>query len=80
MVEGASAGLRPGLKVHLGIFDFCTISRRLISKTRSPHPISVAFTIYGTRLDLQDSKRRVLKDNFFMQICYMFLISKCRGA
>jgi len=39
----------------LGIFDFCAISRRPISKTWYPHPISVAVTIYGTRFDLRDS-------------------------
>ena len=49
-------------KVGLGIFDFCTHSRRLISKNRFPHPISVADAICGTRFDLRDSKRRALEN------------------
>ena len=53
---------RVGLKVGLGIFDFCTHSRRLISKNRFPHPISVEDTICGTRFDLRDSKRRALEN------------------
>ena len=53
---------QPYLKVGLGIVDFCAISRRLISKIRFPHPISVAETICGTRSDLRDSKRRALKN------------------
>ena len=40
------------IKVGFGIFDFCTHSRRLISKNRFPHPISVADAICGTRFDL----------------------------
>jgi len=67
------------VKVGLGIFDFCAISRRLISKTRFPHQISVVVTIYGTRFDLRDSKRRALENKFSMRICYMFPVSKCRG-
>ena len=49
-------------KVGFGIFDFCTHSRRLISKNRFPHPISVADAICGTRFDLRDSKRRALEN------------------
>jgi len=73
-----SRNTQPHLKVGLGIFDFCAISRRLILKTRFPHPISVAVTIYGTRFVLRDSRRRALENKFSMRICYMFLISKCR--
>jgi len=68
-----------GVKVGLGIWEFCAISRRLISKIRFPHPISVADAIWGTRFDLRDSKRRALEHYFSVRICYMFLISKCRG-
>jgi len=68
------------LKVGLGIFDFCAISRRLISKTQCPHPNSVAVTIYGTRFDLRDSKCRALENKISMRICYMFPMSKCRGT
>ena len=49
-------------KVGFGIFDFCTHSRRLISKNRFPHPISVADAICETRFDLRDSKRRALEN------------------
>jgi len=49
-------------KVGLGIWEFCAISRRLISKIRFPHPISVADAICGTRFDLRDSKRRALEN------------------
>ena len=66
------------VKVGLGKGDFCAMSRRLISKIRFRNPISVAVTIYGTRFDLRDSKRRALENKFFMRICCMFLISKCR--
>ena len=52
---------RRTLKVGLGIWEFCAISRRLISKIRFPHPISVADAIYETRFDLRDSKRRALE-------------------
>ena len=57
-----AASISGHLKVGLGIFDFCAISRRLISKIRFPHPISVADAICGTRFDLRDSKRRALED------------------
>jgi len=50
------------IKVGLGIWEFCTISRRLISKIRFPHVISVADAICGTRFDLRDSKRRALEN------------------
>jgi len=50
------------LKVGLGIWEFCAISRRPISKIRFPHPISVADAICGTRFDLRDSKRRALEN------------------
>jgi len=53
---------QPYLKVGLGIVDFCAISRRLISKRRFPHPISVADAICGTRFDMRDSKRRELEN------------------
>ena len=46
------------IEVGLGIWEFCAISRRLISKIRFPHSISVADAICGTRFDLRDSKRR----------------------
>ena len=49
-------------KVGLDIVDFCVISRRLISKIRIPHPISVADAICGKRFDLRDSKRRALEN------------------
>ena len=62
------------------IFDFCVISRWVISKIRFPHPISVADTICGTRFDLQDSKRRALEIHFCVRICYMFPISKDRRS
>jgi len=67
--------------VGLSIWEFCAISRRLISKIRFPHPISVADAICGTRfqIDLRDSKRRALENKFCVRICYMFQISKCRG-
>ena len=51
---------QPNLKVGLGIWEFCTICRRLISKIRFPHPTSVADAICRTRFDLRDSKRRAL--------------------
>ena len=50
------------LKVELGIWEFCAIGRRLISKIRFPHPISVADAICGTRFDQRDSKRRALEN------------------
>jgi len=53
---------KPSLKVGLGIWVFCAISRRLISKIRFPHTISVADAICGTRFDLRDSKRRALEN------------------
>jgi len=71
--------LRVFIKVGFGIFDFCTHSRRLISKNRFPHPVSVADAICGTRFDLRDSKCRALENSSCVRICYMFLISKCRG-
>ena len=77
-VRVRSRDTQPHLKVGLGYFNFFAISRRLISKTRFPHPISVAVTIYGTRFVLRDSRRRALENKFSMRICYMFLISKCR--
>jgi len=67
------------MKVGLGICEFCAISRRLISRIRFPHPISVADAICGSRFDLRDSKRRALENWFCVRICYMFLISECRG-
>jgi len=67
------------VKVGLGIWEFCAISRRLISKIRFPHPISVADAICWTRFDLRDSKRRALENWSCVRICYMFRISKCRG-
>ena len=51
----------------------------IISKIRFPHPISVADAICGSRFDLRDSKRRALENKFCVRICYVFLISKCRG-
>ena len=36
-----------GVKVGFGFVIFCTHSPRLISKTRFPHSISVAVTLYG---------------------------------
>ena len=52
---------------------------KAISKIRFPHPIPVADAICGTRFDLRDSKRRALEHQSCVRICYMFLISKCRG-
>jgi len=52
----------PGFKVGLGIWEFCAISCRLISKIRFPYPISVADAICGTRFDLRNSKRRALEN------------------
>jgi len=57
-----SSGFRVFLKVGLGIWEFCAISCRLISKIRFPHPISVADAICRTRFDLRDSKRRALEN------------------
>jgi len=50
------------IKVGLGIWEFCAISRRQISKIRFPHPISVADAICGTRFALRDRKRRALEN------------------
>jgi len=61
------------LKVGLGIWEFCAISRRLMSKIRFPHPISVADAMCRTHFDLRDSKRRALEIKFCVRICYMFL-------
>jgi len=61
-VTGFYRPVKPSLKVGLGIFDFCAISRRLISKIQFPHPISVADAICGTRFDLRDSKRREVEN------------------
>ena len=67
------------VKVGLGIWEFCEISHRLISKIWFPHPISVADKICRTRFDLRDSKHWALENQFCVRICLMFLISKCRG-
>ena len=48
----------------LGIWEFCAISRRLISKIRFPYTISVADAICGTRFDLRDTERRALEIQF----------------
>ena len=55
-------GKGTGIKVGLGIWEFRAISRRLISKIRFPHPISVADATCGTRFDLRDSKRQALEN------------------
>ena len=58
----ARFGGETSFKVGLSIWEFCAISRRLISKIRFPHPILVADAICGTRFDLRDSKRRALEN------------------
>ena len=60
------------LGLGLGILDFCTISRRLISKTRFLDPISVEVTICGTCFHGRDSKRRALgKIIFCMNLVFV---------
>jgi len=67
------------IKVVLGIFDFCAISRRLISKDSISSPNFSCGCSYAERaLWCQDSKRRALANCFSVRICYEFLISKCR--
>ena len=68
------------LKVGLGIFDFCAISRRLISKDLISSPnFSWGFSYAEHALWCQDSKRWALGNYFSMRICYGFPMSKCRG-
>jgi len=71
---------QPHLKVGLGIFDFCTHSRRLISKDSISSPNFSCCCSYAERaLWCRDSKRRALGNYFPVRIYYEFLISKCRG-
>jgi len=73
-------GFRSTLKVGLGIFDFCTHSRRLISKDSISSPNFSCGCSYAERaLWCRDSKRRALGNYFPVRIYYEFLISKCRG-
>jgi len=68
------------LKVGLGIFDFCTHSRRLISKESISSPNFSCGCSYAERaLWCRDSKRRALGNYFPVRIYYEFLISICRG-
>ena len=64
----------------LGIFDFCTHSRRLIAKDSIFSPNFSCGCSYAKRaLWCRDSKRRALGNYFSVRICYEFLISKCSG-
>jgi len=66
--------------VRLGIFDFCTHSRRLISKDSISSPnFSCGCSYVERTLWCRDSKRRALGNYFPVRIYYEFLISKCRG-
>jgi len=66
--------------VGLGIFDFCALSRRLISKESISSSNFSCGCLYAERaLWCRDSKRRALENYFPVRICYEFLISKCRG-
>jgi len=68
------------MKVELGIFDFCAISRRLISKDSISSPSFSCGCSYAERaLWCRDSKCRALGNYFPVRICYEFLLSKCRG-
>ena len=70
----------PCLKVGLGIFDFCAIGRRLISKDSISSPnFSCGCSYVERALWCRDSKRRALGNYFSVRICYEFLISKCGG-
>jgi len=67
------------LKVGLGIFDFCTHSRRLISKDSISSPnFSCGCSYAECALWCRDSKCRALGNYFPVRIYYEFLISKCR--
>jgi len=71
---------QPHLKVGLVIFDFCTHSRRLISKDSIFSPnFSCGCSYAEHALWCQDSKCRALGNYFPVRIYYEFLISKCRG-
>ena len=65
----------------LGIFDFCAISLRPISKDSISSPnFSCGCSYVERALRCRGSKRRALGNYyFFKRICYEFLISKCRG-
>jgi len=68
------------VKVGLGIFDFCAISRRLISKDSISSPIFSSGCSYAERaLWCRDRKRRALGNYFSVRICYEFLILKLEG-
>jgi len=68
------------IKVGLGIFDFCTHSRRLISKDSISSPnFSCGCSYAECALWCRDSKRRALGNYFPVRLYYEFLISKCRG-
>jgi len=67
------------IKVGLGIFDFCTHYRRLISKDSIFSPNFNCGCSYAERaLWCRDSKRRALGNYFSVRTCYEFVISKCR--
>ena len=64
----------------LGIFDFCTHSRRLISKDSISSPNFSCSCSYAERaLWCRDRKRRALGNYIPMRIYYEYPISKCRG-
>jgi len=67
------------MKVGLGVFEYCTHSRRLISKDSIFSPNFSCGSSYAERaLWCRDSKRRALGNYFPVRIYYEFLISKCR--
>jgi len=66
--------------VGLGIFDFCTHSRRLISKDSISSPNFSCSCSYAERaLWCRDRKRRALGNYIPMRIYYEYPISKCKG-
>jgi len=73
-----SRNAQPHSKVGLGIFDFCAISRRLISKDSiSSRNFSCGCSYAERTLWCQDSKRRAVVNHVSVRICYELLISKC---
>jgi len=68
------------IKVGLGIFDFCAISRPLISKDSISSPkFSCGCSSAERTLWCRDSKRWALGNYFPVQICYKFIMSKYKG-
>jgi len=66
--------------VGVGIFDFCAISRRLISKDSISSPNFSCGCSYAERaLWCRNSKRRALGNYFSVRIWYEFLLTKFRG-